>query len=451
MKKKTIKRSTKYIIAICIVLLAVTIGIAVLLNINLKKHVKEMVYQTMTNVSETTAAFIDSETFVSVSETTTKEDDNYKSVINVLNKIKENNDFVYIYTIKSTEEGEYIFVIDQDPDEPAPYGYKVSYTDAMAECFEKGITTIDRDATADEWGKHYSTFSPIKDNTGKIVGAVGIDFDSIWYENQISRHSIYFILLFIVALASGVGISLLLMSQLLKKFRSLNKGLSSLSKDIDSLTKEINSKHEEELEETEEVTPNEGVESEIEEINIKMSSMERELKKYIEYVQLQTYTDTMTGVSSKLAYYNYLKELQKKIDDNTAKFIVIVFDLNGLKKINDNFGHECGDDFITNSASVIMKLFGKDHTFRIGGDEFIVIMEGKEYKIEELDEMILRAIDEFNFNKPKESIPVSMSFGASYFRPNANDTFKKVFKRADEIMYQYKGEFYKKYGDRRKN
>ena len=450
-KKKVFKSSRKYIILVSIVLLAVTIGIAVLLNMSLKKHIKEMVYQTMTNLSETTTSFIDGDKFKMVDENTTPDDENYKEIMRILNIFKDNNDFVYIYTIKIDDNGKYIFVIDQDPEKPAAYGYEVVYTEAMVTALTKGETAIDKDASTDEWGSYYSTFSPIKDSSGKVVGAVGIDFDSIWYEEQISKHSFYFIILFVIALVAGITISLLFMSQVFKKFRSLNKGLSSLSKDIDSLTEEINAKTSSDIEIEENVDVKASSENEIEEINLKMMSMEKELKKYIEYVHNQAFTDTMTGVSSKVAYYEYLKDLQKKIDNNTARFIVIVFDLNGLKKINDNFGHECGDDFITNSASVILKLFGKEHTFRIGGDEFIVILENSEHRISELDEMIVREIDEFNYNMTKDDVPVSLSFGASEFRPNANDTFKKVFKRADEIMYQYKGLFYKKFGDRRKN
>ncbi|MBO4667840.1 MAG: diguanylate cyclase [Bacilli bacterium] len=449
-KKRVVSGSTKNIIFICILLLGITIGIAIFLNISLKKRIKEMVYNSMNNVSETAAAFINGDTFKTIGKYTSSYSDEYKEIKDVLDKFKENNDFVYIYTVKQDDNGKYIFVIDQDNEKTASYGEPIVYTDAMAQALRDGVTTIDREKTTDTWGSYYSAFSPIRDSEGKVVGAVGVDFDSIWYEDQISEHSTYFIILFVLAMAAGVGISLLLMSQVVKKFRTLNRGLSSLSKDIDSLTDEINAKSPGETVKKEDKYRYSG-ETDIEEINLKMISMEKELKKYIEYVHNQAFTDTMTGASSKIAYYEYLKELQKKIDSNKANFMVIVFDLNGLKKINDNFGHECGDDFITNSASVIVKLFGKENTFRIGGDEFIVILEDKDYTVEEINEMVLREVDEFNMHMPKEDVPVSFSFGASSYRAGVNDTFKKVFKRADEIMYQYKGAFYKKFGDRRKN
>ena len=448
MKNKTFNSSTKYIILSSLALLVITIAICVLLSIGLRNRVKSMVYQNMSNVSDTASALIDGDAFEMVDENTPKDDQNYQTILNILTIFKDQNDFVYIYTVAITDDGKYIFVIDQDPDDPAKYGDEIVYTDALANCLKEGVTSIDRDASTDKWGSYYSVFAPIKNSSGKIVGAVGIDFDSVWYEKQISSHSIYFFMAFVVSLGGGMLIAFILMSQLLKRFRILSKGLSILSNDIDSLNNEINLKQTSlPIEEEKEVAE---AKNEIEEINIKMNSMSTKLKKYIDYVHNQAFTDTMTGVSSKVAYYEYLQSLEEKILNDVADFKVIVFDLNGLKKINDNYGHESGDDFIVDSSKVIMNLFGKEHTFRTGGDEFIVILENDRSDIDEINQIIYDAICDFNNSLPKDRIPVSFSFGTSVYRGNG-DTFKQVFKRADEIMYQYKNAYYENLNKQKNN
>lgn len=445
MKKHNMRYTSVLMIVFSTIILIITIFLGILLNYQLRNKVKEMVYNNMADTSKTAAAFIDGEAFKAIHENTSKDSAEYQKIYEVLDTFKKNNRFVYIYTCRM-EGGKYIYVIDQDPVDPAEYGEEVVYTEAMASAFS-GISSVDREATTDEWGSFYSTFSPIYDDSDNLVGVVGIDFDSAWYEEQISRHNIYLIILSSISLLAGVLIALLLMSQIIKRFRTLNKGLSVLSDDIDALTKEIS------IKQTDEKDAKEPLEdgNEIEQINRKMMKMEYNLKKYMEYAHEQAFTDSMTGVSSKTAYYEYLKLLDAKMNIHEISYKVIVFDLNGLKKINDNYGHECGDQFIINCAKVIMNLYGKDHTFRIGGDEFIVILEDENINTDSIDQRIFDEMQEFNTKLKPNDVAVSFSFGASEFEKGKDDTFKKVFKRADEIMYQYKAKYYQTYGDRRKH
>ena len=197
---------------------------------------------------------------------------------------------------------------------------------------------------------------------------------------------------------------------------------------------------------------NEEQEDSIEDISEKMHMMQTELRRYIDYVHAQAYIDSMTGVSSKTAYLERVAEIEKKIQEETAEFKVIVFDVNGLKAMNDNFGHEYGDMLIINTAKVIKSLYDKKNIFRIGGDEFIVIIEDEDDKtLEENEFDINRAIEDFNRNLKEGDVKVSCSFGGAHYNPRIDASFKNVFKRADEEMYRYKALYYKQFGDRRKN
>ena len=87
------------------------------------------------------------------------------------------------------------------------------------------------------------------------------------------------------------------------------------------------------------------------------------------------YTDSMTEVQNRNAYEERLKKLRKP-NANLSRITVIVIDINGLKEINDGFGHFCGDDAIKTVAKALRETIGaKADIYRIGGDEFVCISE----------------------------------------------------------------------------
>lgn len=92
------------------------------------------------------------------------------------------------------------------------------------------------------------------------------------------------------------------------------------------------------------------------------------------------YSDGLTGVGNRTAFIEKLDEYVQKAETSTIRKLGIVyFDVNNLKKVNDTQGHEIGDKLIQVAAMVINQSFGTfGECYRIGGDEFAVLMEGKE-------------------------------------------------------------------------
>ena len=83
----------------------------------------------------------------------------------------------------------------------------------------------------------------------------------------------------------------------------------------------------------------------------------------------------MTEVQNRNVYEERLKKLRKP-NANISRITVIVVDVNGLKEINDSYGHFCGDDAIKTVAKALRDTIGlKADIFRIGGDEFVCISE----------------------------------------------------------------------------
>lgn len=457
-KRKFFSTSTGYTILVCVLLLIASIGISSLIILRLRTSIKEMVSNRMLNIANTAAAVVDAEKVKSFIDNPDKEGNDYKAVYETLDDFKANIQFKYIYIVKyagvdQNGQNYYTYVIDQDPIDPAEFGEEIVFTDALNSA-GSGKPAVDLEAVADEWGTFYSAFSPIYDKNNVMVGIVGIDFESVQYENEISRQNSGIVVVEICSLIIGGLIALVFSRRVLKKYHSLNQELTSLSKDIDALNQEISIKQSEvylEDDNAKEEMPNNDKDT-VEDLIIKMSIMQQELHRYVDYVHAQAYVDSMTGVSSKTAYLELVKDIENKIVEKTADFKVIVFDVNGLKAMNDNFGHEYGDMLIINTAKVIMSLYDRKRVFRIGGDEFIVIIEDETDKtLEENEYDINQAIELFNSKLKEGDVKVSCSFGGAHYNPRIDDNYKHVFKRADEEMYHFKALYYQKMGDRRKH
>lgn len=149
----------------------------------------------------------------------------------------------------------------------------------------------------------------------------------------------------------------------------------------------------------------------------------------------KAYRDGLTGVKNKLAYLETLSEIENGIKNGSVKeFGVAVFDLNGLKAINDTLGHEAGDKYIKDGCMLICHQFEHSPVFRIGGDEFVVILRDGDYENREaLNQAFREQIDE---NQAKDLVVVSS--GMAVFIPGLDEEYNDVFKRADELMYERK-------------
>ena len=147
-------------------------------------------------------------------------------------------------------------------------------------------------------------------------------------------------------------------------------------------------------------------------------------------------TDQLTGVKSRYANVEMEEQMDKIISKNEAEeFAVVVFDLNGLKVINDTLGHEAGDEYIIQATRIIAKYFPNINIYRVGGDEFTVIIENDSYsKRDAMLEGFNLAMDE-NVKHNKFGV---VSAGMSDYVPGVDTTIIQVFTRADREMYERK-------------
>ena len=147
------------------------------------------------------------------------------------------------------------------------------------------------------------------------------------------------------------------------------------------------------------------------------------------------FKDSLTGVKNKSAYSNTEKKMDPLIKENICEeFSVFVFDLNDLKKINDNLGHDEGDKYIRLGSSLICKTFKHSPVFRIGGDEFASILTAGDYEIRaQLKQQIKEQVE---YNKQHGGVVIAV--GSADYLPDKDTCLLDVFKRADKEMYEDK-------------
>ena len=167
----------------------------------------------------------------------------------------------------------------------------------------------------------------------------------------------------------------------------------------------------------------------------KLLQQEKESKKALHTARTAANTDPLTGVKSRNAYLEMTADIDSSIiDSSAADFGVIVFDINGLKNINDTKGHEEGDRYIRDGCMMICRKFTHSPVYRIGGDEFVVLLKGSDY---ENRESLLSDFDE-QIERNHLLGLVSISTGMAIFDPDTDTQFSEIFDRADKKMYERK-------------
>lgn len=150
------------------------------------------------------------------------------------------------------------------------------------------------------------------------------------------------------------------------------------------------------------------------------------------------YTDNLTGIYNR----RYCEERLQYYENNDVYFGIFNFDLNGLKSINDSCGHSSGDELIKGFAQILKKVFGEIGVVgRMGGDEFIVIVENpEECYFKKAIVSLLEAIQEANQND--EGYVFSTAYGyadsTEIVSSGEKRDVNKVYQLADNRMYEHK-------------
>lgn len=150
--------------------------------------------------------------------------------------------------------------------------------------------------------------------------------------------------------------------------------------------------------------------------------------------------DGLTGVKNRMAFEREAGHVLETLSQGTP-LCAVMCDLNGLKQVNDRFGHLAGDTYIKFAAAAIRKAFPEGDVYRIGGDEFAVVLRGVSQ--DGLERCIANLSgDTERFNR-EAAYCAGVAVGYSYFMSGDTGGFWEVLARADEAMYEEKRRMYK--------
>lgn len=161
------------------------------------------------------------------------------------------------------------------------------------------------------------------------------------------------------------------------------------------------------------------------------------MKEQVSAMDEIAYKDALTGLKNKASYDQFTARLDAQIVGGSAVFGIAMIDLNYLKRVNDTYGHEHGNDYIKACCKLVCTAFEHSPVFRVGGDEFVVILENSDLAERE------KLVDWLRYEMKKKAADdtlqpwekVSAAVGVALYDAETDQSAEDVFKRADQAMY----------------
>ena len=353
-------------------------------------------------------------------------------------------DCIYISTYKNDIKNA-VYIVDGAPDEDAcPPG--------CVDAFEDGIWPEEDDPSIpatitneDVYGWLVSGGYPIKYN-GELVAWLSVDISMNDIRAKEHNYVIAITLAMILLTALMLGLSLWYVN------RNIIKPVAMLSDTAKNYCSESNDVVHNAFEKLQITTHDE-----ISELLSSMKQMEadmntninslidtkvalKETEEKASNLQALSEKDALTGIRNKRAYDCEVQKLEADLADGFNEFGLAMIDLNYLKRTNDTYGHEKGNISIRKLCMLVCEIFEHSPVFRIGGDEFIVVLKNRDYRgvdklIEDFNNR-LSALQNDDTLQPWEQI--SAAIGYARFDKTVDKNVEDVFKKADKAMYDRK-------------
>ncbi len=167
------------------------------------------------------------------------------------------------------------------------------------------------------------------------------------------------------------------------------------------------------------------------------------MKAHINALNEQAFIDPLTHVRNNGAFLIAIEELQEQINNGSIdpNFALGEFDCDGLKRINDEYGHDKGDIYLKKACRTISDVFKRSPVYRVGGDEFYIILQHEDFhNLEFLLGRFDKVVDDINATAESPWEQVWLSRGFAIYDPAEDNIVQKIMQRADMLMYENKRE-----------
>lgn len=163
-----------------------------------------------------------------------------------------------------------------------------------------------------------------------------------------------------------------------------------------------------------------------------------QLQQRVEQLDLLAHEDSLVGLPNRRGFTRALERLIDRVSRYQEKSALLFVDLDGLKLINDSFGHQAGDEALIQVARLLVDGVRKsDVVARLGGDEYAILLgHSDEEMARETASRLVDVIAASDFTHAGETLPLSVAIGAAPI--HADDTPETALARADQEMYRLK-------------
>jgi|GEM_PF-4396777 len=161
-------------------------------------------------------------------------------------------------------------------------------------------------------------------------------------------------------------------------------------------------------------------------------------RKMEDEVRRLSLTDELTGLHNRRGFFVLAAQRLREAQRAGTELLLVFADLDGLKAINDRFGHAAGDAALAGAAAVLSRTFRQsDVLARVGGDEFVVLAELSRAHAGGVVERLEQRVRDWNAARAG-CPPLSMSVGTAWYTPGKLDTVEALLREADAAMYARK-------------
>ena len=157
---------------------------------------------------------------------------------------------------------------------------------------------------------------------------------------------------------------------------------------------------------------------------------------YLQKIELQSYIDELTKLHNRKSYNERIEELLSLKKRKQTPFSMIIYDIDNFKYINDTYGHKVGDTVLIKMSELVKThLRESDYLFRIGGEEFIILLtETNLGNAKNVASKICKSVEKNLTSITNNAITIS----AGVSEVNESDSEDTIFKRVDELLYKSK-------------